>query len=147
DERLGGDAVVDDVATGERGDLVGAVVAGGEEEPELVPDDGATERGLVAVDDVVLAGQRHRVGLRLPLLVLRDVLEVAVVLAGPGLGDEPGHAAAHAAVLGAVARRIGPHLGQRAGRQDDARAAAVAGVGGVDAVDERRVLLPHVAVD
>ena len=146
-DRLRIQAGVDHGAVAQDVDLVGGVVGRGDEEPRLVAEDRPAEGGLVAVGDVVVALDRHLVRLRAPILALRDVEEVAVELVGAGLGDDAGDAAGDAAVLGAVTGAVHAHLGQRGGGQEHARRTAAPRVGGVDAVDERRVLLPGAAVD
>ncbi len=147
DERVRLEAAVDHLAACERRDQVGGGVGRAGEEPGAVAQEGSAERSLVARDQT---GPRDRPGrrrMRPPRRVLRHVEEVAVELVGAGLGDDAGDAAHGAAVLRPVAGGVAADLGERAGGQEDPRAAAGAGVRDVDAIDEGGVLLPQAAVD
>ena len=146
DHRLGIEPDVDVVAIGEDVTLVAVDLPVAGEEPRLVADDGAAQRRLEAVLDVVVARNGELLVFGAPLFALGNVEEVPVELVGARLDGRAGHARDHAAVLRGEAG-LHPGLGQRRHRQEDARRSAAPGEAGVDAVDEARVLLPLAAID
>ena len=147
DRRRGLESDVERGAVADHVRLVAVHLAVGSEEPRLVAHDRTAERRLEAVDDVVVARDVELVVRRLPLLVLRDVEEVAVELVGAGLDDRAGHAADHAPVLGREADGVHLDLRERRDGKEDARRAALLGEAGVDAVDVPGVLRRLPAVD
>ncbi len=121
----------------------------GAEEPEPILDDVAAEvdaevLALVAVDGA--GGGDDRVGARLQRVVVEVGEDVALELVAARLGDDVDHAAGRAAVLGLVA--AGLDVDRLHELEVELLALeAVLDAGGVDAVDDERVLGAGGAVD